>query len=799
MSLEKYKKKRDFQSTPEPPAVVDRKGKSRFVIQRHQASRLHYDLRLEIDGVLKSWAVPKGPSMNPEDKRLAVRTEDHPVKYLTFEGTIPKGNYGAGDMKIWDTGSFEIMPYKNMETAPEQLSNGNLKLKFQGGRVKGAFALVKTRNKGEQEHWLLIKKEDKYSVTGEYDAEQVTKTAPPSLKQIFIKPMLATLKPEIFNAPDWIYEIKWDGYRLQAHVDHGEVALYSRNGNSYNSKFSAILPELEGIPHQAIFDGEAVLLDEKGMPDFEELQNYPVKGKGNLRYYIFDLLYLNGHSTIELPLLQRKELLQEIIEEEDLEFVRYCDHMSGMGKTFYTMTVESGMEGVIAKQKESVYRPGNRSDQWIKIKSDKSLIAKICGYTKSESTAPFASLVLGQRHDQDLRYIGNCGTGFNADQRKALFRQLKDLETAKSPFPGKPDMKGREVQWVKPELEAEIRFTDWTKNGFLRHPVFKELQENAPKFQEAVKSQSKAEPKPLSQEKSLSFDQAEVPITNLEKVFFPESGYRKYELLDYYLGISEYILPYLSGRPQNLHRHPDGIRKDGFYQKDIENAPAWVRTEKLFSKSSKRDINYLLCEDEATLMYLVNLGCIEINPWNSMVSKLDHPDWSVIDLDPGPANSFEEVIEVAQATKTVLDTAKINGFCKTSGSRGLHIYIPLGGKYTYEESVNFTKLICYYVKEMLPELTSMERQKKARKDKIYLDYLQNRRGHSVAAPYCVRPKPGAPVSAPLRWDEVKSGLKIEDHTITTMNDRLSGVGDLFSGVLEEGVDMGEAIDALESS
>ncbi|NNF18147.1 MAG: DNA ligase D, partial [Flavobacteriaceae bacterium] len=708
MSLDEYIKKRDFKATPEPPAVLGKKAGSRFVVQRHKATRLHYDLRLEMEGVLKSWAVPKGPSLNPADKRLAVRTEDHPVRYLDFEGTIPKGNYGAGEMRIWDQGRYEVLEEKKTKSGTEQLKKGNLKIRFHGKYLEGDFALVRTRLKGDKENWLLIKKQDKFAVSGTYDAENIEpggKVPSGTKTSTFIRPMLASLVPDIFNDPDWIYELKWDGYRVQAHVNHGDVRLYSRNGNGYEKKFGELIPELETLEQQAVLDGEVVVVDERGKPDFEALQNYSSKTSGTLRYYVFDLLFLNGHSTLELPLLQRKELLLELLE--GMESTRYCDHMVGMGNTFYSMAVDSGMEGIIAKHKDSLYYPGKRTDSWRKIKSERTVIANICGYTEPEGTAHFGSLVLGRRVEDSLQYIGNCGTGFNDKSRLELYEKLKKLERVKSPFEKKPNLKGRKVQWLKPELEAEVKFSDWTKNGLLRHPVFKELQEKAPRTEMKPKNKKQQSHQKQGKGNVLEFEDVQVAVSNLEKIYWPESGFRKYDLLDYYLEISDYILPYLVDRPQNLHRHPDGIKSEGFYQKDVENTPEWVQTYSIYSKSSKRDINYLLCQDDSTLLYMANLGCIEINPWNSKVAALDTPDWAVIDLDPSSKNTLDEVIEVANRAKELLDKVSIPGYCKTSGSRGMHIYVPMGGLYSYDEVMNFTKLLCLYLLEDFPELCSM--------------------------------------------------------------------------------------------
>ena len=818
MSLADYKKKRNFKNTPEPGADFSTENRGRFVIQRHEATRLHYDLRLEMGGVLKSWAVPKGPSMNPKDKRLAIETEDHPVKYLDFEGTIPKGNYGAGEMQIWDKGTFKAAA-KTSDNLEEQWEDGNLKIVFTGTKIKGEFALVKTKRGDKKNQWLLIKKNDDFSTDLDYDAEVFTEKKSQNkghekqegkVRKInpseFLKPMLATTGKKIFNDPDWIYELKWDGYRALAHIEEGKVDLYSRNGISFNSKFPKLVEDLEQVENNVILDGEIVVLNKDGISQFQALQNYDENTPGSLRFYVFDMLFLNGHSMLDMPLLERKSLIPEVIE--DLDMVQYCDHIEGMGTAFYKKAIDSGMEGVIAKKADATYSPGYRTEKWLKIKADNSREVLICGYTTSEG-AVFGSLIMGAYEDEELKYIGNCGTGFSNEEQKALLKKFKSRERKTSPFSEKINLKGREPVWMRPDLVAEVKYSEITKTGKLRHPVFKALRKDkepeeisAEEIIEDKTSEEKQTKKTSSKKsaESLEIDGIEVPFTNLDKMYWPDSGFRKYDLIDYYVQVSEVMLPYLKDRPQNLHRHPNGIKKQGFYQKDNEgNLPDWVATTEIYSESSEKDIEYLLCQNEATLLYMANLGCIEINPWNSRIDNLDNPDYTVIDLDPSDKNTFDEVIEVAQAAKEVMDIAKIDGFCKTSGSSGLHIYIPLGGNYSYDEARDFTKLLCYYIAERVPKITSMDRAKKKRKDKIYLDYLQNRRGQTLASAYCARPKPGAPVSAPLEWKEVKSGLKILDFNVKNMSRRIQKKGDLFKKVLGKGIDMEQAMQSLESS
>jgi bifunctional non-homologous end joining protein LigD len=802
MGLDEYSKKRDFNKTPEPQGSQEKSTPhSRFVVQRHQARRLHFDLRLEMEGVLKSWAIPKGPSQNPQDKRLAVQTEDHPLEYLTFQGTIPKGNYGAGEMTIWDTGTYRIIA-GDSEDPVAQLKKGDLKLEFFGHKLKGTFALVRTQRGDRNDHWLLIKKKDEFSTSLSYDANEYAakevnedgKTNPFDL----MKPMLATKTSTVFSKPGWIYEIKWDGYRLISNIQKGKVTIYSRNGISYNHKFQAIAENLKSIPHDVILDGEVVVLNEEGIPDFQQLHNYPEGGTGELRYYVFDILYLNGHETTSLPLLKRKSLIPEVIEGIPLVF--YCDHVESMGNTFFQQALDAGLEGIIAKKADAVYTPGIRTENWLKIKGVESQEALICGYTESEG-ALFGSLILGLYEEGELKYIGNCGSGFTDALQKELLQEFKSRIKDKSPFDKKINLKSRKPIWLEPELICEVKFSNWTNSGSMRHPVFKALRTD--KIPQEIRKEEKAESpqkaaKANTTEAVLEVGGIEVPISNLEKVYWPDQGITKYQLIDYYLQIADTILPYLKDRPQNLHRHPNGIDKESFYQKDTAGIfPPWIETVPIYSSSSNKEIEYMLCQNEATLLYMANLGCIEINPWNSKKNQLDHPDYTVIDIDPSDKNTFDQVIEVAQAAYSILQAAEIPGFCKTSGSSGLHIYLPLGARYTYEEGRDFSKLLCYLINEQLPKLTTLERKLDQRKGRIYLDYLQNRRGQTLAATYCVRPKPEAPVSAPLEWKEVKQGLRITDFNIFNMPERLEKKSDLFKDVLVSGIEIEKTLEKLD--
>ncbi|WP_281170737.1 DNA ligase D [Aequorivita capsosiphonis] len=583
-------------------------------------------------------------------------------------------------------------------------------------------------------------------------------------------------------------------------MQDGKVSLYSRNGISYNQKFKPITDELASIPHDVILDGEMVILNEDGVSDFEKLQNYDSKNSNErLRYYVFDILFLNGHDMHQLPLIERKGILPDVLE--GLKQIVYCDHVEDMGTTFYNRAIEAGLEGVIAKKKDSLYFPEYRSENWLKIKAINTEDCIICGYTEANSGgAAFGSLILGMLENKELEYVGNCGSGFSDQQKKELVALFKPYISEESPFPKKINLKGRTQTWLKPKLVCEVKFSEWTKNGVMRHPVFKSLREDKNPEEVIENREIKKDISSKSKNSSsvLEIDGFSVPISNLEKIYWPEAGLRKYDLIDYYLKIADIILPYLRDRPENLHRHPNGIDKPSFYQKDNESLPEWIETVPIFSESSNKNIEYLLCQNEATLLYMANLGCIEINPWNSRIENLDFPDYTIIDLDPSEKNSFEDVIETALVAKEIMDAASIPGFLKTSGSSGLHIYIPLGGKYTYEEARDFTKLLCYLIQEKLPKITTMERSINKRNGKLYLDYLQNRRGQTIAAAYCVRPKKGATVSTPLNWAELKTGLNIGDYNILTVPERVENLGDIFFGVLENGVEIETVLEKINN-
>lgn len=858
MALEKYRQKRNFKQTSEPAGKKKTsKNDLRFVVQKHHASHLHYDFRLELDGVLKSWAVPKGPSLNPEDKRLAMMVEDHPYDYRSFEGIIPKGNYGAGEVIVWDEGTYHSLQSdekkESIKHLHEGLHKGDLKFVLHGQKLNGAYALVKIKSRGENS-WLLIKKKDEFATDDDVTKDERSvisgktlsdiKSSPGKAKEWIsnrstngseklsaketknykldkeviskwklsekkmpssVKPMLATLVKESFDDEDWLFEIKWDGYRAVAEIKDGKVNLHSRNNISFNSKFAAIADELENFSGNVILDGEIVVVDEKGKSNFQLLQNYQRTGSGNIIYYVFDILYLDKYDLTELPLIERKNILKEFLPEE--EKIRFSDHVTEKGKDFFKLAQDNSLEGIIAKKTSSVYQANKRSRDWLKIKTSLRQEAIICGFTKPRgSRKAFGALVLGIYDDDELIYIGHTGSGFNEETLKQVKKKLDPLVTKTSPFKKKPKT-NMPVTWVKPELVCEVNFSEWTVDNNMRHPIFMGIREDkkaseVTKEMAAETSRAKANGKQTSKKKSPAKKSgkknSDLKLTNLDKIYFPDEGFTKGDIIEYYNKISRYILPYLKNRPESLNRHPNGINGKSFYQKDMrDTVPDWADTKLIYSESNDKDINYFICNDKQSLLYLVNLGCIEINPWFSRVQSLENPDYAVIDLDPEEI-SFDKVVETALCVKEVLDEAGVKSYCKTSGATGLHIYIPLKAKYDYDVAKEFAHLIAKIVHSRIPGFTSLERSPSKRKKKVYLDYLQNRKGQTLAAPYSVRPKPGATVATPLEWNEVKTGLNPKDFTIKTIHERLKKKGDIFKPVLGAGINIQKILKKLES-
>lgn len=612
--------------------------------------------------------------------------------------------------------------------------------------------------------------------------------------------MLAKEVPDPFDNNNWIFEIKWDGYRTIAQKENDTVNLFSRNGNSFNNTYPIVVNELKKLDFNAIVDGEIVVLDENGHPNFQYLQHYSENQFRPIQFQIFDLLESEGKSLLNKPLTERKKMLGELIPESDV--IKYCDHIEGNGIEFFHVAETSDLEGIMGKKANSKYLPGKRTGDWVKIKNHKSIEAIIVGYTApAGSRKYFGALVLAEKSGDGFRYIGHTGTGFSDALLKEVYDLLQPIKTKTSPF-NKKIKTNAPVTWVKPEFVCEIKFTEITKEGILRHPVFLRIR-NDKKVDEINLSENELSPQKKNftkvpkksvskdEKKIFTFGKSKVEITHPDKIYFPEKKITKGDIADYYQSMAKYILPYLKGRPESLLRHPNGINAKAFFQKDAgEQAPSFVNSKAIFSESVNKNIDYIICDNAATMAYMNNLGCIEMNPWHSTVEDLDHPDYFMIDIDPSDKNTFDQVIEVALAVKEVMDKAGGNCYCKTSGATGLHVYIPAAKKYTYDQVKDFANLICMLVNKMLPKFTTLERNLKKRGNKhIYLDYLQNRRGQTLACAYSARPKPEATVSTPLEWNEVKKGLSPLQFDIYNIKSRVEEKGDLFANVLRKGIDM----------
>lgn len=597
----------------------------------------------------------------------------------------------------------------------------------------------------------------------------------------YYKPMLASPGGDPFDDEDWLFEIKWDGYRAIAECNGEKIKLYSRNGISFNEKYERIVNALTKLKHEAVLDGEIVVLDKNGHASFQQLQQYEDNPGGHLVYYVFDLLFLDKKDIRHLPLTDRKALLKKLLSAVSGPLIRYNDHVMKNGKAFFTAAIKKKMEGVIAKKADSEYAVAIRSKEWLKVKNRTSMEAVITGYTAPQkSRKNFGALVLGEYIGGELKYLGHTGTGFDDKTLQDLWKKMQPLVTTKSPFKEKVRV-NMPVTWLKPKLVAEIFYAELTQDGILRHSAFKGLRTDK-NLSDVKKTTTNAANN--SKDNIVKIDGHALTLTNLSKLYWPKEKITKGDLIAYYDTMVEYILPYLQNRPLSLKRNPNGILDEGFYHKDAgEQAPSWVKKYDVRSESNDKMINYIVCNNKATLLYIANLGSIEINPWNSTTKKIDHPTYMIIDIDPSPKNTFDQVIETALAVKKVLDKAGVDCYCKTSGATGLHVYIPMGNKYTYEQARKFGQIVAALTVDLLPKITSIERSLKKRGNKIYVDFLQNSRGQTLASAYSVRPKKGATVSTPLLWKEVKKGLHPSQFTITNIHARVEKMGDLFAEVL----------------
>lgn len=816
VSLDRYREKRKFTATPEPSGG-GAAGSQQYCVQRHHARHLHYDLRLEVGGTLKSWAVPKGPTLDPVEKRLAMMVEDHPIEYGSFEGVIPAGNYGAGSVMLWDRGSYELL---GDATAEQQLARGDFKFRLHGEKVRGEFALVRTK-RGKGNEWLLIKKKDPAavaswdpeeharSVLSGRTQEEIAQGIEPAVPKSKVKmpkgavkaPMPKSVTPMLAGigrggppaGDEWLYEVKWDGVRALCTIEDGRVRMVSRNGNSMDAQY----PELSVLPHhlklrEAIIDAEIAALDERGAPSFERLQQRINVSEASaialLRrhhpvvLYVFDLLYADGHDLRGVPIEERKRLLKEALTPSDT--IRYSEHFEGGGAELLAAVKQQGIEGVIGKRRGSFYQ-SRRGTDWVKYKVQSSDSFVLCGFTKGERDH-FGALVLGSYEGAKLKWAGNVGTGFDHKLMKAIHGKLAPLAVEKCPLELEKDLPKKDVTWVRPELMCEVRYANRTGDGRLRAPVFIGLRTDidpAPQHEPLLA--------PDLGEAILTVDTHRLKFTNLKKVFYPREGFTKRDLLNYYDAVAPLILPHLKDRPLSLKRYPNGIDADFFFQKEVaESFPKWLRT------ADADGVRHVIGEDRATLLFLVNLGCIDHNPWMSRIGSLENPDYLLIDLDPQDCG-YAKIVEAALVVRAKLDRAELESFPKTTGGDGMHLFVPLAPQYSYEQVRSFAELLSVMVAHDRPDLFTTPRAvSKREKGKVYFDWQQIAQGKTISAPYVARAYAGAPVATPLKWEEVTPSLSTEQFHIGNVQARFDRVGDLFAGVLERPQRLESALERL---
>jgi bifunctional non-homologous end joining protein LigD len=803
--LEKYREKRSADRTPEPFGVGAADRPHLFVVQKHAARHLHYDFRLEWAGVLKSWAVPQGPSADPSEKRLAVEVEDHPVEYADFEGIIPAGNYGAGEVIVWDQGRWT--PLADPEEGERK---GKLLFELQGYKLRGKWTLVRMKKKGKEEskEWLLIKERDAWARkereggfpqesilsgltleelaegprrAGEIRSELERRGLPRHrLAASEVGLMLAEARSAPFTKTGWLWELKYDGYRVLAEREGAQARLLYRHGMDATATFPEVARALRALPFDSLLlDGEIVVLDEKARPSFSRLQKRallqrrPDIERASVELpatlFLFDLLAFDGFDLRPLPLADRKALLRRILPKTGP--LRFADHIEERGEDLLREVSGLGLEGIVGKKADAPYRAG-RSPDWIKVRLDRTGDFAVVGFTApSGSRSGFGALHLAYWKEGRFIYAGRVGGGFTEKLLGEAHAKLKAKVRASPVFDG-PAPAGRGHAWVDPELVCEVRYKEWTGEGLLRQPTFLRFREDKP-VDEYLRGEEIAElPQPAVRAPAEELAEKIVPLSHLEKVFWPEEGYTKGDLIEYYRTISPWLLPYLHDRPIVMTRYPDGIAGKSFFQKDAPSfAPGWVRLERIWSEHAEREIDYFVCDDLETLLYVVNLGSIPLHVWSSRVASLERPDWCILDLDPKGA-PFRDVVKVAQTIHALCGEIGLPDFVKTSGATGLHVLLPLGGQCTYAESRAFGEILAKVVEQELPEIATTKRMIGSRGGKVYVDYLQNGHGRTIAGPFSARPLSGATASAPLEWREVSAKLDPKKFTIQTLPARM---------------------------
>ena len=773
--LSEYRRKRDPKQTPEPFGGKKRGKQPIFVVQRHDARRLHYDFRLERNGALASWAVPKGVPREPGQRALAVHVEDHPLEYATFEGVIPKGQYGAGPVEIWDNGTYELI---------EEKKDGGLTVRLHGERLEGVWTLVPAKLDGNPKNWLLLKKREE--------------GAPEAVERRRYKPMLATLEEEVPRGQGWLFEVKWDGYRAVADIRGGEATLTSRNDKDLTARFESVAKEIAKAVKtpDCVLDGEVCAIGEDGRVTFSAMQ----QGKTGTRYvYVaFDVLEVDGEPLIGLPLTERHERLAGLLDRRN-QVVQLSETFDD-GNALYKAAEEQEFEGIMAKRADSRYQPGKRTRDWLKIKTHGRQEFVIAGYTKGQGrrSGRLGSLVLGVFRGSELVYVGNCGTGFTDAEIDRLLAKLRPLERKTPPFstvPKMPRVRKNDVVWVEPKLVCEVEFVEWTHDGHLRAPAYKGLREDKPA--DEVRREE-----PLTNE--IKAGKRVLKLSNLDKPFWPDEGITKGDLLSYYRAVAPAVVPHLKDRPFTMKRYPDGAYGKFFFQKDApKHIPEWIRTVEIMVSTrekprERRKIQAPLVNDELALLWMVNMGCIDLNTWYSRVDKPGRPDFVLFDLDPSDDVGFKETIEVALLVKQALEAVELDCVVKTSGSDGIHVLVPIARRHTYEQAREFAEIVAAALARTHRGLVTTEWSKRKRRG-VLIDSNQNGEGKTIASVYSVRPREGAPVSTPLRWDEVKEGLEPTDFTMDVVLDRIERHGDLFEPVLHGKQSLTAALKAVRRS
>ena len=915
--LTEYQRKRDFSRTGEPsgdaPPAPSRTGRLRFVIQKHAASHLHFDLRLELDGVMKSWAVPKGPSMDPSVKRLAMQVEDHPIDYNSFEGTIPKGEYGSGTVMLWDRGTYSSdtasSPDEEEDAIRDGLRRGDLKITFYGERLRGSFALIRMKfardGSSSKPQWLLIKHRDEFATQEDVVADNMTsvesgrtmdeiasgksrvwrsnrepkksRTAlgaaaklvreprahssttsagqlPPTLE-----PMYASVGSEI-PGDGWTFEPKYDGIRVLAYATSTEVKLMTRNGKDKEQQFPEIVAGLKKLAaqtkHSLVLDGEIVALIDGEPARFQELQSrMHVKELHAIARYsstmpaaliLFDILVDGEDVLIKEPWSERRARLVKRVGKRITPQLRVTESIEGDGKKMLENARRQGWEGIIAKRVDARYEPGSRSRNWLKLKIEFRQEFVVGGYTEPRNSREhIGALLLGYFDKDRFIYVGHTGGGFTRKGLEEMYRRLKPLERKTPAFEETPKT-NEKAHWVKPEVVVEVKFNEWTADRRLRQPIFLGVRDDKdpkevglegisvqrksvrsgtipkrkarPSIPARAKSATKASGRsagvsrraPTSGKARDKFDTAslleqltaleekggdgyldfgggkKLKISNLDKVFFPKEKYTKGDVMRYYTRIAGYILPTIQDRPLVLKRFPNGIDGESFYQqKASETTPPGVRVEVIVTDGGEKQPRYI-GGDLLTLLYTVQLGAISVDPWHSRVQSLEYADYTIIDLDPGPRANFSRVVQVARWAKEVIDGFGLNAAIKTSGSSGLHIYLPLPPRTPNEAATIVAQMIATKVSDAHPKETTIERFVKARgAAMVYVDYLQNIQGKTVAGPLCVRAKPGATVSTPLKWTELTDALDPRDFHLGNAAERFERTGDIWTEAMKK--------------